>query len=58
MLAALAGAGLSTAAGLNAFIPFVLVGMLDRFTTLVDLPSSLEWISSWPAIGIDRKSVV
>lgn len=52
MLAALAGAGLSTAAGLNAFIPFVLVGMLDRFTTLVDLPSSLEWISSWPAIGI------
>lgn len=52
MLAALAGTGLSAAAGLNAFIPFVLVGMLDRFTTLVELPASMDWISSWWAIGI------
>ena len=52
MLAALAGTGLSAAAGLNAFIPFVLVGMLDRFTTLVELPGSMDWISSWWAIGI------
>lgn len=52
MLAALTGVGLSTAAGLNAFIPFLLVGMLDRFTTLIDLAPSLEWISSWWAIGI------
>jgi hypothetical protein len=51
VLAALTGAGLSAAAGLNAFIPFVLVGMLDRFTTLIDLPPSLGWISSWWAIG-------
>ncbi len=51
MLAALTGAGLSAAAGLNAFIPFVLVGMLDRFTTLLELPESLDWISSWWAIG-------
>ena len=51
MLAALTGAGLSAAAGLNAFIPFLLVGMLDRFTTLIDLAPSLEWISSWWAIG-------
>ena len=51
MLAALTGAGLSAAAGLNAFIPFVLVGMLDRFTTLLELPASLDWISSWWAIG-------
>jgi peptidoglycan/LPS O-acetylase OafA/YrhL len=52
VLAALTGAGLSAAAGLNAFIPFLLVGMLDRFTTLIDLAPSLEWISSWWAIGI------
>jgi hypothetical protein len=52
VLAALTGAGLSAAAGLNAFIPFVLVGMLDRFTTLLDLPPGLDWISSWWAIGI------
>ena len=51
MLAALTGAGLSAAAGLNAFIPFVLVGMLARFTDLLDLPSGLEWIDSWWAIG-------
>ena len=52
MLAALTGSGLSAASGLNAFIPFVLVAMLDRFTTLIDLPPSLSWISSWWAIGI------
>lgn len=51
MLAALTGAGLAAAAGLNAFIPFVLVGMLDRFTTLLALPPGLDWISSWWAIG-------
>jgi uncharacterized membrane protein len=52
VLGALAGAGLSAAAGLNAFIPFVLIGMLDRFTGLVELPASMDWISSWWAIGI------
>lgn len=51
MLAALTGAGLSAAAGLNAFIPFVLVGMLARFTDLLELPDSLAWIQSWWAIG-------
>jgi hypothetical protein len=52
VLAALTGAGLSAAAGLNAFIPFVLVGMLDRFTGPLDLPPGLDWISSWWAIGV------
>lgn len=58
MLAALTGAGLSAAAGLNAFIPFVLVGMLDRFTDLLDLPSGLDWISSWWAIGVGMALLV
>lgn len=58
MLAALTGAGLAAAAGLNAFIPFVLVGMLDRFTTLVVLPPGMEWVSSWWAIGIGMALLV
>lgn len=58
MLAALTGAGLAAAAGLNAFIPFVLVGMLDRFSSLIDLPPGMEWISSWWAIGIGMAFLV
>jgi len=50
MLAALTGVGLSAAAGLNAFIPLVIVGVLARFTSLIELPSSLSWLASWPAI--------
>lgn len=52
MLAALTGTGLSAAAGLNAFIPLVIVGTLARFTSLIELPSSLSWLASWPAIII------
>lgn len=52
MLAALTGIGLSAAAGLNAYIPFLVVALLDRFTTVVNLPSGYEWMSSWWAIGI------
>jgi uncharacterized membrane protein len=52
MLAALTGAGLSAAAGLNAFIPLVIVGTLARFTSLIQLPPGLTWLESWPAIII------
>ncbi|UZN05060.1 DUF4126 domain-containing protein [Cellulomonas sp. S1-8] len=52
MLVALTGIGLSAAAGLNAYIPFLLVALLARFTDLVVLPSGLEWMTSWWAIGI------
>ncbi len=52
MLAALTGTGLSAAAGLNAFIPLVIVSMLARFTSLIELPTSLGWLASWPAIII------
>ncbi|MFW2513817.1 DUF4126 domain-containing protein [Demequina sp. SO4-13] len=52
MLAALTGAGLSAAAGLNAFIPLVLVGVFARFTEFIQLPAHLEWLQSWPAIII------
>lgn len=52
MLAALTGTGLSAAAGLNAFIPFLIVALVSRFTDLIHLPSDLAWIDSWWAIGI------
>ena len=52
MLVALTGIGLSMAAGLNAYIPFLVVALLARLTDAVTLPDSLVWIESWWAIGI------
>lgn len=52
MFAMMTGLGLTAAAGLNAYIPFLIVGLLDRFTGVIDLPSDYAWISSWWAIGI------
>ena len=52
MFAALTGIGLSAAAGLNAYIPFLVVALLDRFTDVVNLPVGYEWMSSWWAIAV------
>jgi uncharacterized membrane protein len=51
MFAALTGAGLSAAAGLNAYVPFLLVALMARFTDVITLPSSFDWIQSPWAIG-------
>lgn len=52
MFAALTGAGLSAAAGLNAYIPFLVVALLARFTDVIDLPSGFGWVSSGWSIAI------
>lgn len=52
MIAALTGMGLSAAAGLNAYIPFLLVALVARFSDVIVLPQSYAWIESWWAIGI------
>lgn len=52
MIVALTGIGLSAAAGLNAYIPFVLVGFVARFTDVIELPQSYRWIESPWALGI------
>ena len=52
MIAALTGMGLSAAAGLNAYIPFLIVGLIARFTDLIVLPAGWTWIESWWALGI------
>jgi len=52
MIAALTGMGLSAAAGLNAYIPFLVVALIARFTDYITLPVGYEWIQSSWAIGI------
>jgi hypothetical protein len=44
MLEALAGTGLTAAAGLNAYIPLLALGLLSRFTDIVGLPSGWVWL--------------
>jgi hypothetical protein len=52
MFAFLTGLGLASAAGLNAYIPILVVGLLARFTSLVDLPSQFSWMSGGWALTI------
>lgn len=42
----LTGFGLATAAGLNAYIPMLLMGLLGRFTGLVNLPPGWSWLEN------------
>jgi hypothetical protein len=46
VLEALTGTGLAASAGLNAYIPLLLMGLLARFTDLVDLPHGWAWLSN------------
>ncbi|GGT29688.1 DUF4126 domain-containing protein [Nonomuraea spiralis] len=52
MFAALTGLGLSTAAGLNAYIPLLVVGVLANFTDRVKLPDGYSWLSNWGVLAI------
>ena len=42
----LTGLGLSTAAGLNAYIPMLMLGVLARFTDIVNLPQGWNWLEN------------
>ncbi|NYH51013.1 hypothetical protein HNR06_000602 [Nocardiopsis arvandica] len=44
MFATLTGLGLASAAGLNAYIPLLAVGLIARFTDLLTLGESWRWI--------------
>ena len=46
MLEALTGTGLAASAGLNAYIPLLVMGLLARWSDLVDLPSGWAWLSN------------
>lgn len=52
MLEALAGTGLAAAAGLNAYIPLLSLGLLGRFTDLVVLPGGWSWLENEWTLGI------
>jgi hypothetical protein len=43
--------GLSTAAGLNAYIPLLVVALLARFTPLITLSAPYDALASWWVIG-------
>jgi hypothetical protein len=46
VLELLTGTGLALAAGLNAWIPLVIIGGLDRFTGLIELPPAWAWLAN------------
>lgn len=46
------GFGLATAAGLNAYIPMLLMGLLSRFTSLISLPHGWTWLENGWVMGI------
>ena len=44
--------GLSASAGLNAYIPLLIVALLGRFTNLIQLAEPWDVLTSWWTIGI------
>ncbi|PFG38072.1 uncharacterized protein DUF4126 [Georgenia soli] len=52
MLELLTGSGMAMAAGLNAYVPLIGLGLLSRYTDLVALPQGWQWLESTPALGI------
>jgi uncharacterized membrane protein len=52
MLEFLAGTGLAAAAGLNAYIPLLALGLAGRFLDFVSLPAGWSWLSNEWVMGI------
>ena len=46
------GFGLASAAGLNAYIPLLSMGLLGRYTNLIHLPQGWSWLANGWVIGI------
>lgn len=46
MLEFLTGAGLALSAGLNAYVPLLIVGLAGRFTELLELPEGWSWLAN------------
>ncbi len=52
LLNVLTAFGLSTSAGLNAYLPLLIVALLARFTDLVELNPPWDALTSWWVIGL------
>ncbi|AAZ54993.1 conserved hypothetical protein [Thermobifida fusca YX] len=48
----LTGIGLSSSAGLNAYVPLLVAGLLSRYTDLLSLGPSWQWLESPWTLGI------
>jgi hypothetical protein len=46
VLEVLTGTGLAASAGLNAYIPLLIMGLLARYTGLIDLPGGWQWLDN------------
>jgi hypothetical protein len=47
------GLGLSAAAGLNAYIPILVIGLLARFSDVVTVPHEFSWMTNgWALAGV------
>jgi hypothetical protein len=52
VLEALTGTGLAASAGLNAYIPLMIMGLLSRFTDAISLPNGWQWLSNGWVLAI------
>jgi hypothetical protein len=52
VLEILTGTGLAASAGLNAYIPMLAMGLLARYTEVLQLPSGWQWLSNGWVIAI------
>lgn len=53
MLELLSGLGLAAAAGLNAYIPLLVLGLAGRFLDFVELPAGWTWLSNeWVLVAL------
>lgn len=52
MIEFLIGTSLSAAAGLNAWIPLLVLGLANRFVSFVELPTGSSWLSSDIALWV------
>ncbi len=46
MLEILTGTGLAVAAGLNAYIPLLVLGLAGRFLDIIELPAAWRWLEN------------
>jgi hypothetical protein len=52
MFELLTGTGLAVAAGLNAYIPLIVLGLAGRFLEFVELPAGWAWLENEWVLGI------
>ncbi|MET0423843.1 MAG: DUF4126 domain-containing protein [Actinoplanes sp.] len=52
MLEVLTGSGLAASAGLNAYIPLLVMGLLARYTDVIDLSGGWSWLDNGWCLGL------